>query len=176
MIARISLILGLCIWWPSHAQACKPFHWSYGGGAKSTAEYAQILLKHATAIVVAQVVSAETAVRPGLGASSKAEVRVVERFKGPDDIRHIYSEGWGTCAAYKYAKGEERLFVLLGRSNTEKLHEVGAWQHPRFPQDELLAEFRKVMQPNVNVSLHNGPSCARYWNNTGTAFSARRSR
>ena len=140
--------------------ACKPLPWSYGGGAQSSSEYARILLKNAEAIVVARVVSAESIPFSGDGTYSKAEVRVIERFKGADDIRRIHSKGWGTCPTYRYAEGEERLFVLSPPSDGE-LYEVSYWQHPQFPMQELLGEFRKQTQPNRTVERDARKSGAR---------------
>jgi hypothetical protein len=107
-------------------------------------------MKHATAIVLANVVSADR-VEHAHGASSTAEVTVIERFKGPADIRQIHSVAFGTCGARTYSEGEQRLFVLLSHPNDTRLHEVLAWESSRFPEKELLIELRRLKRPNHGV-------------------------
>ena len=138
LLASVLQVLALL---PAHA--CKPPPWTYEYGAKSSAEYARNLLKHATAVVLANVVSVNR-IEHAHGASSTAEVTVIERFKGPADIRQIHSIGFGTCAARTYIEGEQRLFVLLSHPSDTRLYEVLAWESPRFPEKELLMELRKL--------------------------------
>jgi hypothetical protein len=103
-------------------------------------------MKHATAIVIANVDSARR-VEHAHGASSTADVTVVERFKGPADITQIHSTGFGTCGARTYAEGEHRLFVLLSHPGDTRLYEVLEWESPRFPVQDLIIELRKLKQP-----------------------------
>ena len=146
MIARFLLSIALLLSATTTAYGCKPLSW--GRGADTTAQYAWNLMKHADAIFLGRVVTAEFVEHSQHSASSTAQVYVIEQFKGPDGIREIRSEGWGTCPARRYTTGEERLFVLL-QSNDGRLQEVLAWQHPKFPDSELLSEFRKLKQPNT---------------------------
>jgi hypothetical protein len=149
-MTRLLLVPVLHVLLSSPAYACKPLPWAFGYGANSSAEYARNLMKHATGIVLANVVSAER-VEHAHGASSTADVTVIERFKGPPDIRQIHSVGFGTCGARTYTEGEQRLFVLLSHPNDTRLYEVLAWESPRFPEKELLIDLRKLKTPNDSM-------------------------
>ena len=145
MLTRLLLVSVLQVLVSLPVHACKPLPWTYESGAKSSAEYARNLMKHATAIVLANVVSVDR-IEHAHGASITAEVRVIERFKGPADIRQIHSIGFGSCEARTYAEDEQRLFVLLSHPGDRRLYEVFAWESPRFPEKELLIELRKLKQ------------------------------
>jgi hypothetical protein len=148
LLSAIAGLIFLSVLALSPAHACKALPWAYGYGARSSAEYARNLMKHATAIVLANVVSARR-VEHAHGASSTADITVIERFKGAADIRQIHSIGFGTCEARTYTEGEERLFVLLSHPGDTRLYEVFAWESPRFPVEELLIELFKLKQPNT---------------------------
>lgn len=146
MIARIAFVGTLVILTLSPAHACKPLPWAYGIGVKSVAEYARGLLSHSTAILFAEVASARR-IDDAYGARSTADILVLERFKGPDDIRQVHSAGAGTCVARTYSPGEKTMFVLLALSAGGPLHDV-LRAGSRFPTDEVLTELRKLTQPN----------------------------
>ena len=147
MLHHILLLSVLCVWL-TRTEACKPPPWVYGSGANTTAEYAKNLMKNATTIAVARVVSVEEVVSSGFLASTKAQLQLVEGFKGASNLREVHGETMGICETRKYTRGEERLFVLVAAN--DKLYEVLAWEQPKFPVEVLVRELR-ALQPNRTV-------------------------
>ena len=147
-VHRITLVLFLALGWIASVHACKPAPWLYPK-SKLPAAYAEQLFAHADALFYARVIAVVTdPYKSPLGTRrSRAEITVIEQFKGPTDTTHIHTYVTrGTCQDPPFFEGEERLWVLRDSANadgTKTLYEVHASRRfLAFPDQILLPELR----------------------------------
>ena len=135
----------------SSTLACKPGPDFYY--AESPRVLAQNLMTHAAAVVYAKVKKVWT-VPPNASettgeAQGFAEIEIVDRFKGPVELKVIHT--WlrmATCANKPFVSGETRLFALYDQSRERgpdfQYTEIHAWLNPQFIETEVLQELRRL--------------------------------
>jgi hypothetical protein len=116
------------------------------------AAYARQLLKNADAVVLARSVrvSTDPYVSPGDTRISRADLEVLEHFKGPKQLGQIQTYvTLVTCRDEPFIEGEKRLFVLAAESKDNKrvFTEIHAWRLPAFSDTALTALLRAMARP-----------------------------
>ena len=137
------LLAATLVVWAGAVWPCSPAPWIKSAPRDNPAAYARTLLEKYSVIVRAKVISSglEPSDAPKTNLIGFADIEVLERFKGPEDIKRIFTRvHMVTCANPEFIPGEERLFVLYQDSG--RLYEAHAWTLPGYSDATLVALFR----------------------------------
>jgi hypothetical protein len=170
-MTRIGFLAVASALWIGSADACTPHAWVTGRHARSSAEFAADLVKHATALVRARVISAETVDPLSRPADVRAEIVVLEHFKGPNDLRVVFNSA--VCPNPRaFVSGEERLFILVASPHSEasaRYYEPLGAGLSQFSEADVLEHLREITKSNPR--LHRTLNQRRFacWSRAGEA-------
>jgi len=144
----IRLLAAIAIVWSTTAWPCRPAPWIMSAPRDNPAAYAKALLAHTSALIHAKVVASGHV--PATDLIGFADVEVLERFKGPRDIRRIFTQiRMATCDNPEFVVGEERLFALVFEESG-KLFEMHSWRLSEFSDAALTGLLRVMTQHKLS--------------------------